>query len=33
VPQANQAHFAAHPKKDDLADSFLQGLWVLEHTV
>ena len=20
-----------HPKKDDLADSFLQGLWVLEH--
>jgi hypothetical protein len=21
-----------HPKKDDLADSFLQGLWVLENT-
>ena len=21
-----------HPKKDDLADSFLQGLWVMEHT-
>ena len=20
-----------HPKKDDLADSFLQGLWVLEN--
>jgi hypothetical protein len=20
-----------HPKKDDLADCFLQGLWVLEH--
>jgi len=32
VPQANQAHFAAHPKKDDLADSFLQGLWCLEHS-
>jgi len=31
VPQVNQAHFASHPKKDDLADSFLQGLWVLEH--
>ena len=31
VPDANQAHFAKHPKKDDLADSFLQGLWVLEH--
>ena len=31
VPAANQAHFASHPKKDDLADSFLQGLWVLEH--
>ena len=32
VPQANQAHFETHPKKDDLADSFLQGLWCLEHT-
>jgi hypothetical protein len=31
VPAANQEHFAKHPKKDDLADSFLQGLWVLEH--
>ena len=31
VPAANQDHFAKHPKKDDLADSFLQGLWVLEH--
>jgi hypothetical protein len=20
------------PKKDDLADSFLQGLWVMEHS-
>jgi hypothetical protein len=32
VPAANQEHFKKHPKKDDLADSFLQGLWVLEHT-
>lgn len=32
VPQVNQAHFEAHPKKDDLADSFLQGLWCLEHS-
>jgi hypothetical protein len=31
VPQVNQAHFLSHPKKDDLADSFLQGLWVLEY--
>jgi hypothetical protein len=31
VPAENQEHFAKHPKKDDLADSFLQGLWVLEH--
>jgi hypothetical protein len=33
VPAVNQEHFAKHPKKDDLADSFLQGLWVLEHSV
>ena len=32
VPEVNQEHFKKHPKKDDLADSFLQGLWVLEHT-
>jgi hypothetical protein len=31
VPACNQAHFTKHPKKDDLADSFLQGLWFLEH--
>jgi hypothetical protein len=31
VPAENQEHFAKHPKKDDLADSFLQGLWCLEH--
>lgn len=32
IPQCNQAHFIKHPKKDDLADSFLQGLWVMEHS-
>lgn len=32
VPAANQEHFKKHPKKDDLADSFLQGLWAMEHT-
>lgn len=26
------AHMMKHPKKDDLADSFLQGLWVMEHS-
>jgi hypothetical protein len=31
IPAANQEHFKKHPKKDDLADSFLQGLWFLEH--
>lgn len=31
VPAENQEHFDKHKKKDDLADSFLQGLWVLEH--
>lgn len=31
VPAENQEHFKKHPKKDDLADSFLQGLWFLEH--
>ena len=32
VPECNQEHFKKHPKKDDLADAFLQGLWVLEHS-
>ena len=32
VPEIHQSHFETHPKKDDLADSFLQGLWCLEHT-
>lgn len=27
-----KSYMLKHPKKDDLADSFLQGLWVLEHT-
>jgi len=31
VPKENQEHFDKHKKKDDLADSFLQGLWALEH--
>jgi len=26
------AHFAKHKKKDDLADSFLQGLWYIKHS-
>jgi hypothetical protein len=32
VPEVWKAHMLGHPKKDDLADSFLQGLWVLEHS-
>ena len=32
VPEQWKAHMLKHPKKDDLADSFLQGLWVLEHS-
>ena len=32
VPEVWKAHMMKHPKKDDLADSFLQGLWVMEHT-
>lgn len=31
VPELWKEHMLKHPKKDDLADSFLQGLWVLEH--
>jgi hypothetical protein len=30
MPAANAAFFKSHKKKDDLADSFLQGLWFLE---
>lgn len=31
MPDCNRAYFKSHKKKDDLADSFLQGLWFLEH--
>lgn len=32
VPASWKSHMLKHPKKDDLADTFLQGLWVMEHT-
>jgi len=32
VPEEWKAHMLKHPKKDDLCDTFLQGLWVMEHT-
>lgn len=32
-PILNTAFFQSHKKKDDLADSFLQGLYFLEHPV
>jgi hypothetical protein len=32
VPAPWKTHMLKHPKKDDLADTFLQGLWVMEHT-
>jgi GTP cyclohydrolase FolE2 len=32
-PPANISFFKSHKKKDDLADSFLQGLYFLEHPV
>jgi hypothetical protein len=31
MPSNQRAFFRSHKKKDDLADSFLQGLWFLEH--
>lgn len=31
VPSEWRGYMLKHPKKDDLADCFLQGLWVLEH--
>jgi len=31
MPECRRAFFRSHTKKDDLADSFLQGLWFLEH--
>ena len=30
-PATWKDYMLKHPKKDDLADSFLQGLWVMEH--
>jgi hypothetical protein len=32
VPVIWKDYMLKHPKKDDLADCFLQGLWVLENT-
>lgn len=32
VPTVWKDYMMKHPKKDDLADCFLQGLWVLENT-
>ncbi len=32
VPDVWKSYMMKHPKKDDLADCFLQGLWVLENT-
>lgn len=32
VPAVWKDYMRKHPKKDDLADCFLQGLWCLEHT-
>jgi hypothetical protein len=32
-PPSQQTFFRSHKKKDDLADSFLQGLYFLEHPV
>jgi len=31
MPSNQTAFFKSHKKKDDLADSYLQGLWFLEH--
>lgn len=28
-----KSHYAIHKKKDDLADSFLQGIWYIEHNI
>ena len=31
MPECKRPFFRSHKKKDDLADSYLQGLWFLEH--
>ena len=31
IPSELKSFLLKHPKKDDLADCFLQGLWVLEN--
>jgi len=31
VPKEWTGYMLKHPKKDDLADCYLQGLWVMEH--
>ena len=31
VPAEWVQHMLKHPKKDDLCDAYLQGLWVMEH--
>ena len=28
-----KSHYVSHKKKDDLADSFLQGIWYIEHNI
>ena len=28
-----KSHFEDHKKKDDLADSFLQGIWYIENNI
>tara|TARA_B110000467_G_C18238877_1_gene433325 strand:+ start:280 stop:1107 length:828 start_codon:yes stop_codon:yes gene_type:complete len=28
-----KSHYVHHKKKDDLADSFLQGIWYIEHNI
>jgi hypothetical protein len=32
VPENWKNYMMSHPKKDDLADCFLQGLWILENS-
>ena len=31
MPSNKKPFFKSHKKKDDLADSFLQGLWFIKH--